>query len=81
MKDRQFSDGGFVAVKDTNAIATGRYSGFLVSEEAVIAAIEFLDGYDGDSGIVGMTLPAGFYRPMLFSTITLTSGKGFAEKL
>lgn len=77
---RQFSDQGFVVVDDTTALTSGNYSGIQVLEEAVIASITFEPGYSGDTGIATQTLPAGLYRPMLFTTLTLTSGKIIAEK-
>ena len=77
----QFSDNGFVVVADTNALTTGRYSGIQVLTAAVISSITFEAGYSGDTGIQTLTLPAGLYRPMLFTTLTLTSGTIIAEKL
>lgn len=79
MNDRKFSDNGFTVVADTTALTAGKYSGIQVLEEAVISSITFEPGYNGDSGIAGPTLPAGLYRPMLFTTLTLTSGKIVAE--
>lgn len=79
MNNRQFSDNGFTVVADTNALATGRYSGIQVLTDAVIASITFEPGYSGDTGIQTLTLPAGLYRPMLFTTLTLTSGAIIAE--
>ncbi len=79
MNKRQFSDSGFTVVADTNALATGKYSGVQVIEDAVIASITFEPGYSGDTDIQTLTLPAGLYRPMLFTTLTLTSGKIIAE--
>lgn len=79
MNKRQFSDKGFTVVADTNALATGKYSGIQVLEDAVIASITFEPGYSGDTDIQTLTLPAGLYRPMLFTTLTLTSGKVIAE--
>ena len=80
MFKREFSDNGFVIVADTNALATGNYSGIQVLSEAVIADITFEPGYSGDTNIAGQTLPAGLFRPMLFTTLTLTSGVISAEK-
>lgn len=80
MNKRQFSDSGFVVVADTNPLTTGKYSGIQVLEAAVISSITFEPGYSGDTGIQTLTLPAGLYRPMLFTTLTLTSGKIIAEK-
>lgn len=79
MNKRQFSDSGFTVVADTNALATGKYSGIQVLEDAVISSITFEPGYNGDTDIQTLTLPAGLYRPMLFTTLTLTSGKIIAE--
>ena len=79
MNKRQFSDNGFTVVADTNALVTGKYSGIQVLEDAVIASIAFEPGYNGDTDIQTLTLPAGLYRPMLFTTLTLTSGKIIAE--
>lgn len=79
MNNRQFSDNGFTVVADTNALATGRYSGIQVLTDAVISSITFEPGYSGDTGIQTLTLPAGLYRPMLFTTLTLTSGTIIAE--
>jgi len=79
MNKRQFSDSGFTVVADTNALATGKYSGIQVLADAVIASIAFEPGYNGDTDIQTLTLPAGLYRPMLFTTLTLTSGKIIAE--
>lgn len=79
MNKRQFSDNGFTVVADTNALATGRYSGIQVLTDAVISSITFEPGYNGDTDIQTLTLPAGLYRPMLFTTLTLTSGKIIAE--
>ncbi len=79
MNKRQFSDSGFTVVADTNALTTGKYSGIQVLEDAVIASITFEPGYNGDTDIQTLTLPAGLYRPMLFTTLTLTSGKIIAE--
>ncbi len=79
MNKRQFSDSGFTVVADTNALAIGKYSGIQVLEDAVISSITFEPGYDGDTDIETLTLPAGLYRPMLFTTLTLTSGKVIAE--
>lgn len=80
MFKREFSDNGFLVVDDTNAIPVANYSGIQVLSEAVIAAITFESGYAGDDNIIGQTLPAGLYRPMLFTTLTLTSGVITAEK-
>lgn len=77
---RQFSDNGFVVKADTSALAVGKYSGIQVIADAVIASITFEPGYSGDTGIQTLTLPAGLYRPMLFTTLTLTSGTIIAEK-
>lgn len=79
MNKRQFSDSGFTVVADTNALATGKYSGIQIIEDAVIASITFEPGYSGDTDITSLTLPKGLYRPMLFTTLTLTSGKIIAE--
>lgn len=79
MNKRQFSDSGFTVVANTSALATGKYSGIQVLEDAVISSITFEPGYDGDTDIETLTLPAGLYRPMLFTTLTLTSGKVIAE--
>ena len=79
MFKREFSDNGFVIVADTNALARGNYSGIQVLSEAVITDITFEPGYSGDTNIVGQTLPAGLFRPMLFTTLTLTSGVISAE--
>lgn len=76
-----FSDSGFTVVANTSPLATGKYSGIQVLEAAVIASITFEPGYDGDTGIQTLTLPAGLYRPMLFTTLTLTSGKIIAEHI
>jgi len=81
MNDRKFSDNGFVVVANTSALAAGKYSGIQVLEAAVISTITFEAGYSGDTGIQTLTLPAGLYRPMLFTTLTLTSGKIIAEKM
>jgi hypothetical protein len=78
---RQFSDNGFVVVANTSALATGKYSGIQVLSEAVIASITYEPGYSGDTALQTQTLPAGLYRPMLFTTLTLTSGVIVAEKL
>jgi hypothetical protein len=78
---RQFSDNGFVVVANTNPLAVGKYSGIQVLSEAVIASITFEQGYSGDTNIQTRTLPAGLYRPMLFTTLTLTSGVVVVEKL
>lgn len=77
---RPFSDNGFKVVVNTNELPTGSYSGIQVLEDAVISSITFEPGYSGDTGIQTLTLPAGLYRPMLFTTLTLTSGKIIAEK-
>lgn len=77
---RQFSDNGFVVVANTNALTPGKYSGIQVLSDAVISSITFEPGYSGDTGIQTRTLPAGLYRPMLFTTLTLTSGVIIAEK-
>lgn len=78
---RQFSDNGFVVVANTTPLTTGKYSGIQVLSEAVIASITYEPGYSGDTTIQTQTLPAGLYRPMLFTTLTLTSGVIIAEKL
>ena len=58
MNKRQFSDSGFTVVADTNALATGKYSGIQVLEDAVIASIAFEPGYNGDTVIQTLTLPS-----------------------
>lgn len=78
---RQFSDNGFVVVANTNPLAVGKYSGIQILSEAVIASITFEPGYAGDTSIQAKTLPVGIYRPMMFTTLTLTSGVIVAEKL
>jgi len=78
---RQFSDNGFVVVANTSALVTSKYSGIQVLSEAVIASITYEPGYSGDTTLQAQTLPAGLYRPMLFTTLTLTSGVIVAEKL
>ena len=80
MNNRQFSDSGFIVVANTNAVTPGKYSGIQVLSEAVIASITFEPGYSGDTNIQAQTLPAGLYRPMLFTTLTLTSGVVVVEK-
>jgi len=77
---RDHSDYGFVVVADTNAVATGRYYGYQAWTATVIAAITYEPGYEGDADLVGKTLPAGLYRPMRFTTLTLTSGTGACER-
>lgn len=77
---RQHSDHGFEVVADTTALTPGNYSGIQVLADAVIASITYEAGYAGSQGIVGKTLIAGLYRPMLFTTLTLTSGELIAEK-
>ena len=79
MNKRQFSDSGFTVVANTSPLATRKYSGIQVLEDSVISSITFEPGYDGDTGIQTLTLPKGLYRPMLFTTLTLTSGKIIAE--
>jgi len=78
---RQFSDNGFIVVANTNPLIVGKYSGIQVLSEAVIASITFEPGYSGDTNIQTRTLPVGIYCPMLFTTLTLTSGVVIAEKL
>ena len=56
MNKRQFSDSGFTVVADTNALATGKYSGIQVLEDAVIASIAFEPGYNGDTDIQTLTI-------------------------
>lgn len=80
MNERQFSDNGFAVVANTSPLTPGNYSGIQVLEDAVISSITFEAGYSGDTGIQTLTLPKGLYRPMLFTTLTLTSGKIIAEK-
>lgn len=69
---RDHADKGFEVVADTNAHNIRAY-GISVIATAVIAAITFEDGYDGDADIVGVSLPVGYY-PMQIKTIDLTSG-------
>jgi len=80
---RDHSDKGFKYVSSSAAITVGSqvYYGLQVLSDLVISAITFANGYEGDSAIVGKTLPAGLYRPMMFSALTITSGDGIAEKL
>lgn len=78
---RDHSDSGFKFVNSVTTIPTGRYFGLQVLSEAVIASITFEPGYQGDANIVGVTLPAGLYRPMRFTELALTSGSGIAEML
>lgn len=80
MYERQFSDNGFKVVANTSPLTPGNYSGIQVLEDSVISSITFEAGYSGDTGIQTLTLPKGLYRPMLFTTLTLTSGKIIAEK-
>jgi hypothetical protein len=80
---RDHSDKGFTFVDSTHGITAGeqQYFGLQVWTDLVIASIAFSDDYTGDQDIVGVTLPAGLYRPMRFKSITITSGTGAAEML
>ena len=78
---RDHSDSGFKFVNSSTAAPVGRYFGLQVLTEAVIASVTFEPEYDGDSDIVGATLPAGLYRPMRFTELSLTSGTAIAEML
>jgi hypothetical protein len=80
---RDHSDRGFTFVNSSNPIVASEqiYYGLQVWSNMVIASITFQPDYAGDQDIVGKTLPAGLYRPMRFSAITITSGDGAAEKL
>ena len=76
---REHSDVGGICVSDTNAVALGDYFGIQVLSDAVIASITFVDGYSL-TNLTGQTLPAGLYRPMRFTTLTLTSGVVVCER-
>lgn len=80
LRNRDHSDYGFVVAADTNAVPTGDYFGIQVIAAAEIDTITFKDGYEGDDGIAGIVLPAGLYRPMRFTTLTLTSGTVICER-
>lgn len=80
---RDHSDKGFTYVDSSNGITAGEqvYYGLQVWTDLVIATITFASDYEGDTDIAGKTLPAGLYRPMRFTAITITSGTGAVEKL
>lgn len=76
---REHSDVGGICVSDTNAVANGDYFGIQVLSNAVIASITFKGDYSL-TNLTGQTLPAGLYRPMRFTTLTLTSGVVVCER-
>lgn len=78
---RDHSDSGFRVVDSTTPAPVGHYFGLQVLTEAVIASVTFEPDYDGDSNIAAKTLPAGLYRPMRFTELSLTSGTAIAEML
>jgi len=68
------AEDGYHILTDTSAAPEGNYYAFLVVEEAVIASITepSLSKISGDITLV--TYPAGWYNPVLFTTLTLSSG-------
>lgn len=66
-------------MSDTSAVAGGDYYGIQVLSEAVIASITFKADFTLPN-LTGQTLPAGLYRPMRFTTLTLTSGVVVCER-
>jgi len=77
--EREHSTVGGICVSDTNAVASGDYYGIQVLSEAVIASITFKSDFTL-TNLTGQTLPAGLYRPMRFTTLTLTSGVVVCER-
>lgn len=77
---REQSDFGFELVTGTGTATSGHYFGIQVLAAAVISSITFEPDYRGDTDIQGVTLPAGLYRPMRFTTLTLTSGTIICER-
>ena len=71
----QAGNGG-VIIDDTSA-TTGTFGGLLVINTAVISAIT-APSVTNSAGLTSITLDAGLYLPLNFSSITLTSGVVYA---
>lgn len=63
---------GQTVIDDTSA-TPGTFGGLLIINDAVINSIT-TTGVTNKAGLEGITLSAGQYLPIKFSTITLTSG-------
>lgn len=67
---------GHTVVADTNA-HTGKFSSFIVTAAAVVAAITYEDDYTASGDLTDLTsIPAGSVIPMRATSVTLTSGEG-----
>ena len=74
----QFARNGIEYISDTVAHAVPCYY-FHAYIDCVIAAITA--PLAGGNTLVGQTIPAGHDLPLVFTSIQLTSGRGFGAKL